>query len=281
VKKPGTYILLLSALIISMTGCRKSYVTPEADFVAQSTTLYLNQYDRATLCLTDHSANDPTAWAWLLTGNGNTFTSADQNPTFILSDTGLYTIRLTVSNSRGSNTKTMANYIRVLNVRIGHNYIIAGDSSAAYYRLMDTTFRSWGEYYLIKSIYLDPDNNHINDLYLQSKFYLLMGGSELNYCSSIKVFDNCEILKSATESMPTPLDAGSVINSQGIWTGNTSLYFSYDFANGVNVFEGWNGLTGKYAGFRIIGSADTAYGWIQINISGYNQITVKDMAYRY
>jgi len=58
----------------------------------------------------DQSTGSPTAWSWDF-GNGNT--SALQNPTASYFTPGTYTVRLTATNARGSNTLTRTQYITV------------------------------------------------------------------------------------------------------------------------------------------------------------------------
>lgn len=59
---------------------------------------------------TDLSTGSPTSWSWDL---GNSTTSTLQNPSTTYLTPGTYTVRLTVTNAGGSNTKTVTNYITV------------------------------------------------------------------------------------------------------------------------------------------------------------------------
>ncbi len=59
---------------------------------------------------TDQSTGTPTAWQWDL-GNGTQ--STQQNPTTTYFNPGTYTVTLTVSNTSGSNTITLTQYITV------------------------------------------------------------------------------------------------------------------------------------------------------------------------
>jgi PKD repeat protein len=61
---------------------------------------------------TDSSSGSPTSWAWDFDNNGVTDSTA-QNPSFIYNNPGTYTVKLTVTNTNGSNTKTRTNYISV------------------------------------------------------------------------------------------------------------------------------------------------------------------------
>ena len=58
----------------------------------------------------DLSTGGPTTWAWDF-GNGNT--SSLQNPTATYFNSGMYTVTLTVTNARGSNTLMRSQYITV------------------------------------------------------------------------------------------------------------------------------------------------------------------------
>ncbi len=58
----------------------------------------------------DASSNNPTSWAWDF-GDGGT--SSAQNPTYSYAAAGTYTVSMTATNSCGSNSSTMTNYITV------------------------------------------------------------------------------------------------------------------------------------------------------------------------
>jgi len=58
----------------------------------------------------DTSLNIPTGWSWEF-GEGNT--STKQTPDYTYVTTGTYTVKLTATNSKGSDTKTRTNYITV------------------------------------------------------------------------------------------------------------------------------------------------------------------------
>ena len=63
-----------------------------------------------TVKFTDASTNLPTQWKWTF-GDGGT--SAEQNPSHTYASVGKFTVKLTVSNSGGSNTVIKSNYITV------------------------------------------------------------------------------------------------------------------------------------------------------------------------
>jgi serine protease len=63
-----------------------------------------------TVAFTDASTNSPTSWAWTF-GDGGT--STVQNPSYIYTAAGTYTVALTATNAYGSNTLTKTGYITV------------------------------------------------------------------------------------------------------------------------------------------------------------------------
>lgn len=81
-------------------------VAPVADFTASTTNPAIGQ----TVNFTDLSQNAPTSWEWTFEG-GTPGTSADQNPSVVYNTAGIYDVTLTVTNSEGSDTKTVTNYI--------------------------------------------------------------------------------------------------------------------------------------------------------------------------
>lgn len=62
----------------------------------------------------DLSTNNPTSWSWTFPG-GTPGTSTNQNPIVTYNTPGTYNVTLTASNSQGSNTKTITNFITVDN----------------------------------------------------------------------------------------------------------------------------------------------------------------------
>jgi len=59
---------------------------------------------------TDQSTGVPSSWAWVF-GDGTT--STEQNPNHTYTNPGTYNVRLTVTNSAGTDTKTKNGYIMV------------------------------------------------------------------------------------------------------------------------------------------------------------------------
>ncbi len=78
---------------------------PTANFDADSVQSCLGQ-----IKFTDNSSNTPTAWSWDF-GDGNT--SIIKNPAHQYTTAGIYTVKLTASNSIGNDIETKTSYLEV------------------------------------------------------------------------------------------------------------------------------------------------------------------------
>jgi PKD repeat protein len=83
-------------------------VPPTAAFTASPT----SGTAPLAVAFTDTSSGSPTSWAWDFQNDG-TVDSTAQNPTFTYTTPNSYTVKLTVSNTAGSNSLTKTNYITV------------------------------------------------------------------------------------------------------------------------------------------------------------------------
>jgi uncharacterized protein (TIGR02145 family) len=83
-----------------------AYAAPVAAFTASTTTITAGQ----SVQFTDQSTNSPISWNWDFGDEG---TSTGQNPSHTYMTGGTYTVRLTVTNSYGSDTITKTDYITV------------------------------------------------------------------------------------------------------------------------------------------------------------------------
>ena len=113
----GTYSATLTATNAygSNTSTQTNYITvnncpppPIANFSGSPTTLCAG----GTVSFTDLSTNGPTSWNWSFPG-GTPSTSVAQNPVITYSSAGIYSVTLVASNSSGSSTVTLNNYITV------------------------------------------------------------------------------------------------------------------------------------------------------------------------
>ncbi|MFB3896812.1 MAG: family 10 glycosylhydrolase [bacterium] len=83
-------------------------VKPVAAFSAAPTT----GLSPLTVSFTDNSLNNPTAWSWSF-GDGSTATEQNPQHTYISSTEAWYPVQLIASNSAGTSTTSISNYIHV------------------------------------------------------------------------------------------------------------------------------------------------------------------------
>ena len=80
-----------------------------ADFTADDTVTCSG----STVNFTDTSRGTPTSWSWVFEG-GTPSTSTDQNPSVMYDTPGVYDVQLTVDDGTMTDTKTVNDYITVL-----------------------------------------------------------------------------------------------------------------------------------------------------------------------
>ncbi|MBI4774822.1 MAG: PKD domain-containing protein [Deltaproteobacteria bacterium] len=118
---PGVYtVTLIASNAFGSNGTtRVNYISvsaadvmPTADFIATTVTT-----GPSPLFVTfqDQSTGSPTSWQWNFgdAGDPNLVQSLLQNPVHNYTAVGIYTVKLQVSNTAGSNTKTRVNYVTV------------------------------------------------------------------------------------------------------------------------------------------------------------------------
>jgi PKD repeat protein len=94
----------------SNTITKTNYITVVAKPVAAFSALPTSGKLPLNVKFTDTSTGTPTKWKWTF---GDGATSSKQNPVHKYSKAGSYTVKLTVTNAAGSNTKTISSYITV------------------------------------------------------------------------------------------------------------------------------------------------------------------------
>lgn len=110
--KGGVYTVTLTVQNIAgmNTLVKEDYITvhvaPVADFTANRT----SGLEPLAVKFTDASTGSPVSWAWNF-GDGGT--STVQNPVHTYESEGVYSVKLTVTNELGSDTRTRTEYIRV------------------------------------------------------------------------------------------------------------------------------------------------------------------------
>jgi PKD repeat protein len=96
---------------LSLSGLEPQ--APVADFSGNPTTVVVGN----SVQFTDLSLNNPTSWSWTF-NDGTPSTSTSQNPLITYNLVGTFSVSLTVTNSEGSNTKTVNGYITVVQAGI-------------------------------------------------------------------------------------------------------------------------------------------------------------------
>jgi PGF-pre-PGF domain-containing protein len=109
----GTYTVSLTATNAtgSDTITRTAYISVVIPPVASFSGTPTSGTAPLSVTFTDASTNTPTSWSWDF-GDGGTDTV--QNPTYIYTSPGTYTVSLTASNAAGSDTATQTDYISVV-----------------------------------------------------------------------------------------------------------------------------------------------------------------------
>lgn len=98
----------IRGIISGQISVYRTVVTPVANFTASVTSGNFP----LTVQFTDTSTNYPTSWLWDFKNDG-TATSTQQNPSYTYTAAGTYTVKLTATNSAGSNVVTKTGYITV------------------------------------------------------------------------------------------------------------------------------------------------------------------------
>ena len=93
---------------VANISCIPPAQAPVADFTADLTSII----EEESIVFTDLSQNNPTSWEWTFEG-GTPETSNDQNPEITYSNEGVFDVSLTVSNSFGSDSYIIEDYITV------------------------------------------------------------------------------------------------------------------------------------------------------------------------
>ncbi len=161
-KKHVIFIVLLCAMILVLCGSVSAASAPSANFTSNTT----NGFAPLSVKFTDTSTGNPISWSWDF-GDGSTSTS--RNPTHTYSAVGAYTVKLTVTNSEGSNNLTRKNYITAWNAsnpmksNNGITFYVANDAGVKYD--MPNGVNQQGDYAAI---------------YVPNSYYISRGGGGMN-----------------------------------------------------------------------------------------------------
>ncbi|MCX6692990.1 MAG: PKD domain-containing protein, partial [Methanomicrobiales archaeon] len=106
----GTYSVTLTAknLAGSNSTTKYQYITADEVPIANFTSNVTSGKAPLSVQFTDISQNNPTGWSWEF-GDGGT--SLAEDPVYSYTTKGTYTVKLTVTNSAGSNSTTKYQYI--------------------------------------------------------------------------------------------------------------------------------------------------------------------------
>lgn len=119
--KDGSNNIATATQIVTVKDATPPTLIPVANFTASTSAINTNE----SINFNDNSTNTPTSWTWEITRTGSTtLKSSSQNPTFTFVDAGTYTVKLTATNSAGSNTKTITNMITVFISLPSNNFSI-------------------------------------------------------------------------------------------------------------------------------------------------------------
>jgi len=112
---PGTYSVTLNAVNGTARGSttKPNYITAGDMPAAAFNVAPQEGYAPLTVQFTDTSTGNVTSWLWDF-GDGNNSTS--QNPSHEYSSSGTYTVRLTVTNTFGSNTLEVPSSVNILSI---------------------------------------------------------------------------------------------------------------------------------------------------------------------
>jgi uncharacterized protein (TIGR02145 family) len=161
-----------------------------------------------TVQFTDASEGNPSSWEWDFDNDGSV-DSYEQNPEFIYTETGVYTVSLTVINDFGEDTKTRIEYITVFEPLFAD--FTANITSGSAPLTVQFTDQSTGE---ITSWEWDFENDGTVDSYLQNPEFTYTDPGV--YTVSLTVYDS----KGSDTEIKT--DYITVIEEPGTITGVTA-----------------------------------------------------------
>lgn len=116
---PGTYSVQLtvgkrsdSVSIVKDAFITVDYGSISIDFEADNIKVVQGE----SITFTDKSQGLPTSWLWEFIPNngGNALTSSEQNPTIVFDEFGVYSVKLTATNPKGSAEMVKNDYVTIL-----------------------------------------------------------------------------------------------------------------------------------------------------------------------
>ncbi len=210
-----------------------------------------------TVTFTDSSTHTPTGWSWSF-GDGSSVNATMQNPVHTYANNGTYTVSLTATNTAGSNTTTVANYITV-NTPGTETYIFvtkwgsAGSGNGQFYDVSNIAADSGGNVYVA-----DTQNHRIQKFSSDGTFITKWGSygtgnGQFNYPLAVAVdsIGNVYVADAWNQRIQKFLSDGTFITS---WKFPDDQQLSYyisgiavDSNGNVYVLDGNNAGIQKYS----------------------------------
>lgn len=232
------YYLKLFYLFTFSCGIQILFAQPVANFSGTP----LSGCAPLVVQFTDNSSGNPTSWLWDF---GNNSTAAQKNPVVTYSTPGVYTVKLTVSNTAGSSVLTKTGYITVYDKPVVH--FTASDSSNCIPFTTKFTDLSTTTVGNINSWQWDFDDGTTSTLQNPQHLYTQSGNFNITLqvtsnggCSSslsklayIKAADS--IRTQFNFSAPAKCKPPETIAFFNNTTGPGTLSYKWDFGDGVSV----------------------------------------------
>lgn len=189
---------------------------PTANFTSNVTTISEN----ASIDFEDTSLPNGapiTAWSWTFTG-GTPSVSTDQNPTITYDTPGTYAVSLQVTNSEGTNTKTVPGYVTVTNSQIVADFT-ADDTTPITGQTVNFTDTSYGDAATAWSWTFEGGTPATSSVQNPSVVYNTAG----DYDVTLEVFDETG---SDTKNVPNYISVSAAPVSAGIDNYNSTMTFN-------------------------------------------------------
>ncbi len=130
-----------------LDGVNCTMIAPQPDFEANATSLCLDITD--TLSFADLSSPPADTWLWTFEG-GFPASSTEQNPIVVYPQEGTYAVSLTVSNTYGSNTLALDDFVSVVSgancqclTPTGVNITVADNTASIYWTAGSSIGTGW------------------------------------------------------------------------------------------------------------------------------------------
>jgi YVTN family beta-propeller protein len=246
--KAGKYNVSLTVTnnVGSNTATKTSYIivtdltAPVAAFSASPT----SGSAPLNVKFTDKSTGSPTSWRWSF---GDGVVKSSQNPIHKYSQTGTYTVKLTVTNEKGSNTTTKTSYIKVI-IKKPVAAFSASPTSGSFPLKVQFTDKSTGAPTSWRWVFEDGDNTTVkssqNPVHIYSqvgtytvKLTVTNSAGSNTTISSVTVKSPLQVPVASFTASPTsgssPLNVQFTDKSTG-----TPTEWKWNFGDGSDIIDG-------------------------------------------